>query len=169
MYRLSHDDGTWQEIQDSWSKQCHEEGEDFESYMPVTFPFLGDQIDVLKGHSDSGIYGLKDEGDEPCAIMFVNGANIPGFTGKVLRIRNLIVAPKYDFGDYNEEEYAKLLASVFSGILDLAENQIVCENIKFHSRTAAEAQFFKRFGDELEKSKVFSQISFKGAWLIINK
>lgn len=169
MKRLSHKDGSWQKVQDQWAKQCRDHDEDFESYMPVTLPTLAEQIDICQGQKWTGVFGYQDGGGEFEAVCWLNGAYLPKFSGRVLRVRHLTLSPKYDFGAYTADLYAKLLTDVFESVLDVSNSTLECPHLKFHFRSPADLALFREFATDLNKSSRFSKVEMTGSWLFVNK
>ncbi|MDO6478247.1 hypothetical protein [Shimia thalassica] len=169
MKRLLHVDGSWADLLSKWSKQCHEFDEDFESYMSSTLPMLAEQIEICRKDKWSGVYSVEDSDNNYEAICFLNGAFIPKFTGRVLRLRHLILAPKYDFGDYSEDEYAALLAKVFESVLSLSDSELPCEHVKIHFRSPADVAIFREFAENLEDGSHFKGVKMIGSWLFVSK
>lgn len=169
MKRLSHHDGSWTELQDKWARQCHDFDEDFVSYVPTAIPMLGEQIEACASDKWSGVYAVTDEHGEYEAICFLNGAFIPKFTGRVLRVRHLILAPKYDFGDYSEDQYAKLLANVFDSVLEISDSNLSCPHVKVHFRSPADVAIFRDFATKLDKLSHFLSVKMVGSWLFVSK
>lgn len=169
MRQLYHEDGSWKELQQEWSKQCHDLGEDFESYMSATIPMLADQIELCARDKWSDVFSVIGEDGSHDAICFLNGAFIPDFKGRVLRVRNLILAPKHDFANFSEEEYAKLLSGVFENVLRTSDSKLPCPHIKFHFRSPADVSIFRKFAEYLNEESHFSSVKMVGAWLFVSK
>lgn len=169
MKRLSLEDGSWQEVLDQWSKQCHEYEEDFEGFLHQTLPMLETQIGDCRGNRNTGVYSHTGETKEHQAICFLNGSFIPGFSGRVLRVRHLILAPKYDFGDYTRDEYAALLSAIFEDVLRVSDSEISCPNVKIHFRSPADVALYREFAKNLNEGSRFSSVKMQGAWLYISK
>ncbi len=169
MRRFSHEDGSWSEFLDNWKRQCHDFGEDFSSYVPTTLPILAQQIEDCVNDKWSGVYGVQNSEEEYEAVCFLNGAYIPNFTGRVLRVRHLILAPKYDFGDYSEDEYARLLSTVFEGVLQESDSNLECQHVKIHFRSPADVAIFRNFGEKLNNLSHFSSVKMVGSWLFVSK
>lgn len=167
--QLFHNDGSWQALQDEWAKQCHDFDEDFSSYMPSTIPMLAEQIDVCSSDKWSGVFAKLNAQGEHQAICFANAAFIPKFSGRVLRIRNLILSPRFDFGSFSEEDYALLLTDIFQDILALSDSELKCPHVKFHFRSPADLALFQRFAAEMSKFGQFSEIKMVGSWLFVSK
>lgn len=169
MKRLQHSDGSWSAVLDEWSAQCHNFGEDFESYMPATLPMLAEQISIAPSGPSTGVYASFDDIGSCRAICLLNGAFIPKFSGRVLRVRHLILSPKYDFEDYSAEDYASLLAAVFEDVLSVSDGEIKCNHVKFHFRSPADVALFRDFAALLNEKEHFSAVKMIGAWLFVSK
>ncbi len=169
MKRLLHSDGSRGELLDNWRHQCHEFDEDFETFTPATIPSLGEQIEVCANERWSGVYAVENEKGEVDAVCFLNGAFIPKFTGRVLRVRHLILAPKYDFGDYSQEQYASLLSNVFESVLKMSDSQLPCSHVKVHFRSPADVALFRDFAPNLNEGSHFSSVKMVGSWLFVTK
>lgn len=169
MRQLFHDDGSWNELQQEWSKQCHDAGEDFESYMSATMPMLAEQIELCEKEKWSGVFASPAADGSHDAICFLNGAFIPDFKGRVLRVRHLILAPKYDYDDSIEEDYAKLLSRIFENVLTISDSELKCDHVKFHFRSPADVRLFRKFAEFLNEKSHFSSVKMVGAWLFVSK
>lgn len=169
MKRFSHMDSSWGDLLDDWTRQCHNFGEDFSSYMPTTLPLLAEQIEDCVNDKWSGVYGIQNKDEEYEAICFLNGAFIPKYTGRVLRVRHLILAPKYDFGDYSADDYARLLSMVFEEVLKESDSNLECPHVKIHFRSPADVAIFRDFGHHLNKTDSFSSVKMVGSWLLVSK
>ncbi len=169
MKRLSHSDGSWSDLLEKWRHQCHEFDEDFISYTPATIPSLGEQIETCSKDRWSGVYAVESDAGDYDAVCFLNGAFIPKFTGRVLRVRHLILAPKYDFGDYSQEQYASLLSNVFESVLKMSDSELPCPHIKVHFRSPADVALFREFAPNLNETSQFSSVNMVGSWLFVSK
>ena len=169
MNKLSHVGGSWSSLLTEWQAQCHDFGEDFETFLPVTLPMLAEQVHQCESEPHSGVFAHV--GDDGCtdAVLFANGAFIPGYSHRVLRVRHLLLAPKYDFKDFSEVEFAALLTNVFMSILELSNTDIVCGSIKIHLRSPAEIALFREFSDIVDRADLFSSVKMVGAWLMVTK
>jgi hypothetical protein len=168
MKRLSHVDGSWGRLLAQWSRECHECDEDFESYLPETLKLLGGLVEQTEGQRWDGVFAFEEDGSME-GICFVNGAFIPDYSGRVLRVRHVILSPKNDFGEYDEEHFAKKLGTLFERILEVSESEIPCPHLKFHFRSPADVALFQKFSLILTKSDHFSSVKMKGAWLMLTK
>lgn len=168
MKRLSHVDGSWGELLAQWSRECNEYQEDLENYLPETMKLLGNLVEQTEGQRWDGVFVLE-EGGVFEGICFVNGAFIPGFAGRVLRVRHIILSPKYDFGEYDETHFAAKLGNLFERILKLSEAALPCEHLKFHFRSPADVALFRKFSSILSDSEHFLTVQMKGAWLMLTR
>lgn len=169
MIELKHNDGTWQNLISEWSKQCSDYEQDFESYMSVTLPFLSEQITKLAGNLRSGVFASISKEKEHTAICWCNSTLMPGFDGMVLRVRHLVLSPRYDFEDYEERVYGEALTQVFSGIYEMSCKKFDSPHIKIHFRSPADVAIFGQFASNLHDFGRFSDVSMVGSWLTVTK
>jgi len=163
---LKADDGSWAALKEAWKVQCGQFEEDFDGYAPAAFA----ELDAATAHPDDSytVYGLINEGTgEFDAVCSVNWTYLPGYVGKVLRVRNLLFAPKFDFGEFEVSDYATVLTRVFARAVTLAIGARPSRHIKFHLRSPVERQFFALAGSELDTLEEFKTVKIRGAWLYI--
>jgi hypothetical protein len=168
MKRLSHIDGTWGDLLTQWSRQCHDLQEDFEGYLPETMKLLGSLVEQTEQQRWDGVFAYEED-HQIEGICFVNGAFIPGYSGRVLRVRHIILSPKNDFGEYDEEHFARVLGAIFERVLQLSEGSIPCQHLKFHFRSPADVALFRKFSSILPEGDRFSSVQMKGAWLMLTR
>ena len=84
-------------------------------------------------------------------------------------MRHLTLSPKYDFGDFSADSYAKVLTEVFESVLLTSDTEIKCPHVKFHFRSPADLELFRNFATDLNKSERFSKVEMVGSWLFVNK
>ena len=100
----------------------------------------------------------------------LNVALLPGFDGKVLRVRHIVHSPKYDFDDtVGVDDYASFLVDIFLGVFSISYTEMPAPYIKFHFRSPAERSFFSEFKKALEVKDHFKAIEMRGSWLYIKK
>jgi hypothetical protein len=116
----------------------------------------------------AGAYALK-VGGRYQAICQANSTRLPGYAGRVLRVRHIVLAPAFDFGDYSVKDYSRVLVSLFTCIYALSRKGLPSAHIKFHLASPADLQFFSMMGNALGKVDVFKSVEMKGAWLYITK
>lgn len=160
-------DGSWAELKDRWQGECEQFGEDFEQYAITAWPVLDELANADK--ADAGVFALKCDEGKFHAVCQANSTHLPGYTGKVLRIRHLLMAPYYDFGDYSIEEYSAVLAKMFARTIVLSIDRLPSRHIKFHLRSPSDRTIFSIVGERLDGSDIFSSVEVKGAWLYMTK
>lgn len=166
--RLSDEDGSWQSFLSDWEAQCERLDEDFESYLFSAIDIVKDlAAPPLQTHS--GVYAIKDADGVFLLMCQLNAAHLPGYTGRVLRVRQLCFAPMYDVGELDLEHYAQALVALFYEIVTLSKKDMPAAHIKFHLRSPNDRLFFTALGSALMRSGEFSSVVMRGAWLYISK
>lgn len=166
--RLRSADKSWSQFQDDWSAQCDEVGDDFDSYGAAPISMIR-QFAENDSESEWAI-GLYDKSRKKffassCAILTTQ----KGFTGKVLRIREVVVCPLLDYGNLPETEYVDTLIHLLNGAVKLSESGLRAKHIKMHLRSPADAVFFRAVGTSLDSKGVFAATEAHGAWLSFTK
>lgn len=170
MKRLEHNDGSWNELQQDWKKSCSKYGEEYANYTPTTMQLLAAEIENCSNDRWSGVYASIEVGkNHHEALAFLNAAHIPGYVGRVLRVRHLQASPEFDLGVYSAEQYANMLGRVFHGIMHVSDVILPCPHVKVHFRSPADAALFSTVAEDLEASGNFSDVKTVGAWLYISK
>jgi hypothetical protein len=165
--RLSASDGTWAKFLTDWEAQCAEYTEDFAYYLTGPIATVRDLAEGA-AQKDASVFGMHD-GSRYCAMFQVNTALLPGYTGRVLRVRMLYLSPHYDLGDTAVDDYSTILVDLFSQIVVLSNTTMQALHIKFHLRSPADRQFFALLGGSLGSAGVFTKVDHRGAWLYITK
>jgi hypothetical protein len=165
--RLTTADNSWEDFIEDWKRQCEVQGEDFSLYETGPIQVVRDLAEA-QPQEEARVYGLK-RGKHFNAMCQVNRTFLPGYTGKVLRVRMMYLSPYYDYGDYPVEEYTEILISLFINIAELSYGEMESPHIKFHLRSPADRQFFAMLGAKLDKFSGFSSVALRGAWLYITK
>jgi hypothetical protein len=166
--RLRSADTSWRQFQDDWSAQCEEVGDDFESYGAAPISLIRQ---IAENDSDTEwAIGLFDPARErffasACAIL----ATQKGYSGKVLRIREVVVCPLLDNGKLPENEYIDTLTDLLNCAVKLSESELVAEHIKMHLRSPEDAKFFRTLGRRLDSKDVFAATEVHGAWISVTK
>lgn len=169
MQKLSHLDRSWSDLLSQWSDQCHSFGEDFQSFVPETIDLLGNLVEQSAQSKWDGVYGLRDDKGDFQAVCFVNPAFIPNFSGRVLRVRHVLLPPRSDLGEFDADWHGRTLGEIFERIIELSDDTLPCPHVKFHFRSPADLALFQRVKEELLKSDHFSDVRTVGAWLILTK
>ena len=164
-----HTDHTWARMTGEWQKQCHKYGEDFSYYIDATMSVLEKECESCLGNTDTGVFAIKFEDNNYAAIFWGNLTRQAGYEGKVFRVRDLILSPKFDFGEYNDEQYAKLLSHILSQIFYYSCDKLPSKHIKIHFRSRGDIAILKNYVKYLEEQKVFQGVRCRGAWIDIEK
>ena len=167
-FRLYERDGSWQRFLQDWRGQCSALGEDFDELYSVSPVQVVQDLTRGEPRTDAGVFALEDDSGFH-AICQVNCANLPGYIGKVLRVRMMYFSPSYDFGERSDEEYGQMLIHLISGIFSLSEDAMKAPHIKFHLRSPADRPFFMALGAKLDKTTAIKSVGTRGAWLYITK
>lgn len=164
--KLSTEDGSWDAVMDGWRGQCQAYEQDFDDFAVATFGVLAPL--AANGHEKAEVYGFFVE-NECWVVCEVNHTMLPGYEGYVLRVRNMTFAPKYDFGDFDVDAYAKVLTGLFGGVLALSHGVRRAPHIKFHLRSPADRTFFQALSEPLLAIPSFDSVAVRGAWLYVTK
>ena len=164
--RLQTNDDSFETFESDWMDQCQEVDEDFDSYAPAP-------LSVIRGFAENKsdkewAVTVKHDGRfmaAACAIRTMQ----KGFSGHVLRIREVTVCPLLDYGNLDENAYVDTLIGILNGALKLSESDLEANHIKLHLRSPADAVFFRAFGNTLDSKGVFAATEAHGAWLTISK
>jgi hypothetical protein len=164
--RLSAKDGTWDGLKQAWRAECEKFGEDFDNYALGTFAIL-DPL-ALEHSKKAGIFGLPD-GGSISALCQANCTPLPGHPKPVLRVRFMTFSPRFDFGDLEVTDYARVLVGMFFGIIALSQRVMAAKEVKFHLRSLADRQFFAALETPLSKVSSFKRVEVQGMWLYVTK
>ncbi|MEL7211619.1 MAG: hypothetical protein AAGK92_03085 [Pseudomonadota bacterium] len=166
--RISVENGEWNKLWTSWDEQCDSYGEKLDEYAVGSIAAIRPLANGGQT-SSSGVYGLVDE-QAVHSICQLNTALLPGYTGKVLRLRHLVLAPRFDYDDsVNLDEYVTVLSKMFAGAVEISGTEMLSDHIKLHLQSPADKEFFKLFQDKLRQFSVFNTVELRGAWLYISK
>lgn len=167
--RLNKADGSWDTFKKQWEQQCVTYDEEFENYASASLSTLEDECDDEAADSDSGVFALSDNHGVFHAACFLNSTFLKGWSGKVLRVRHLVLSPYYDFEDLELEKYAITLAHAFTAIIDVSNSELDSKHIKIHYRSPYDRTFFAAFALTMKSSKGFETVESKGMWLHLTK
>ncbi len=165
--RISRENGDWNKLWTSWDTICSEYGETFQD-------FASSSLEVLRPLAESpqtasaGVFALFD-GVSILAVCQLNVAFIKGYDKKVLRLRHLLLSPKYDYSDdITVEDYVNILSEMFAGTISCAKEELFAKHVKLHLQSPADREFFNKIQENLEQSATFSSVKMHGAWLYID-
>lgn len=166
--QISGSNGLWAEMLQQWEKECVGYGEAFEDYASASIPTLSD-LALAPERATARVYGLRRDGRFD-AIAQLNVGLLPGYDDKVVRVRHIVAAPRFDFDETHDiDAYGTLLAQMFAGGLKVSEGEMKAPYVKFHFRSPAERIFFQAFKDALKDSGVITDIEMRGSWLYVKK
>jgi hypothetical protein len=164
---VSDTDGSWQRLKEQWRAECTQFDEEFDAYASGTFSVL-DPL-AADGHPRCGIYALAGPDHSHPAFCQVNRTPLPGHPAPVVRVRMMTFSPKYDYGEFEIQEYAQILMGLFSGVIQLSDTIMESREIKFHLRSIADRQFFAALSAPLSSHRLFQAVEVKGMWLYVTK
>ncbi|OWQ95120.1 hypothetical protein [Sphingopyxis witflariensis] len=157
--------GTWGLFETDWRAQCEAFGEDFDQYAVGSLPVL--RAIATESPKDAGVFALRGDDGSYAAIAQVNSTLLPGYEGKVLRVRHLLLSPTLDYGELSLEDYANIMGRMFSRTVYLAASEMPSAHVKFHLRSPADRQFFSSALSMLKDFAIFSSVAMRGAWLYL--
>lgn len=158
----------WAEIVLQWEAQSSSYSENFADHAPASMPVL-EELAVSAPLRGAGVYSYTLKG-EVLAMLQANVALLPGYTGKVLRVRHIVLSPKFEFDDSIEvNDYGDALVGVFAGTIMLSMDGMIAPHVKFHLRSPAERMFGEEFTKVLQDSTVFKDCAMKGSWIYLSK
>ncbi|MDE0696146.1 MAG: hypothetical protein OXH76_09985 [Boseongicola sp.] len=168
MERVSLADGSWTRLCHQWEHECDSFGEAFDEFTPASFSVLDD---LARGtpFANAGVFAASNDNDY-VAAFHANVAFLPNYEGKVLRIRHIVFAPRYDLDpNMKMEDYAGILVAVFAGAIILSNDVMAAPHIKFHLRSPVERQYGDLFTKALNVHEVFKEATMQGAWIYVSK
>lgn len=162
----SADNNVWNHVKSCWRNQCEDLDEDFDFYAQFSMSVLDDlALSPSKNAKVFVLYRESNEKKEPLVIFQANSTHLPGFDGRVLRIRHMVMSPNYDYGDVNKEEYKEILAETFAQATALAGSELESKHVKFHFRTPSDLYFFREMRPSLEEEEEIKDVKAYGAWI----
>ncbi|WP_339077708.1 hypothetical protein QQM41_03455 [Acetobacter sp. AC2005] len=162
----SADNNVWNHVKSCWRGQCEDFGEEFETYAQASMSVLDSlAYTPSKNAKVYVLYKTEAEQKEPLVAFQANVAFLPGFDGKVLRIRHIVMSPKYDYGEMEETGYTNILVETFSRATALGYGELEAKHVKFHFKTPADLYFFRAMCPSLDEEKEFRDVKAYGAWI----
>ena len=158
----------WAKLVLDWEAECAEFGENFDDYAVASLPVLR-ELACAPPRRDAAVFGSVSS-EKLDVVCQANSSYLPGYTGKVLRIRHIVLSPRHDYSEeFTLDDYCSTLVGVFSGALDLADGEMMSDHVKFHLKSPAERAFGKAFTDVLKDHKAFTDVAIKGSWIYLSK
>lgn len=97
-------------------------------------------------------------------IMHINTARLPGTSGITLRVLWGLLSPKYDEGDFSENDLSEALSGMIMGILDLSHGSMKADHIKIHMISTYDRGIFSGIGMILKALGHIKNAEFRGNW-----
>ncbi|MBZ6377358.1 hypothetical protein B5C34_05330 [Pacificimonas flava] len=169
---LNQNDGSWKSFRENWEQQCEQLDENPDSYAPDAFSAIRTCLETpVMQSSDrkSQAVSLVDSDEQHMVAAVLHWHPAPGVKGHILKVRQLTVCPRLDFGELDEDFYADVLVELTSRVYKLSENELPATEIRFHLRSPADKVYFAAFGKKIDGENVFEQVKHHGAWLHIVK
>jgi hypothetical protein len=154
---------------ESWQKESQELGEDFDAYSAIPVEVFKQIMDQDAAHT--GLYAALAEDGSYGAVCMLNHANIPGYVGPVLRVRHILLSPKFDLGDWTVQDYVEVLFAILNGVISRSETdaKLRANHVKFHTRSPADMSYFAALGRALGGAKAYASVHMRGTWLYITR
>lgn len=169
LQRVSLSDGSWYDLYRQWESECDGFEEDFAEFAPASLPVL-DELARGTQLANAGVFAYRDDSENFLATCQVNVCLLPGYDGKVLRVRHILVSPQHEFdADMEIETYIRTLTGVFVGAIGLSVDGMPSQHVKFHLRSPAERHFGHMFTEALEGHEAFSGVAMRGSWIYLSK
>ena len=156
----------WDKLVLDWEAECDEFSESFDEYAMASLPVLRD-LACGAPRKDAAVFGLKTE-NKFDVVCQANSSLLPRYDGKVLRIRHIVLSPRFDFA-MTLDEYSETLVGVFAGVLSLAYGEMASDHVKFHLKSPAERAFGEAFTAALKNHDAFTEVAMKGSWIYLSK
>lgn len=164
--RLRTCDDSLAKFEEEWSDQCNQVEDCYTSY--ATAPLSVIRAMAEEDNDKEWAIGIEHDGRFMAAACAIRAAQ-KGYSGHVLRIREVTVCPLLDYGKLDENAYSGTLIGILNGALKLSESDLKADHIKLHLRSPADSVFFRAFGNTLDSKGVFAATEAHGAWLTVSK
>lgn len=166
--RVSHENGLWAKLLTQWEAEATGFEENFSDYAPDALSVLRPLAEETQV-KNAGVYAVCDD-SHYSLLCQLNAAFLPGYDGKVLRVRHIVHSPRFDYdADLTIDDYATVLADLFIGVFDASGAEMPAPYVKFHFRSPAERSFFDNLKDLLGRHDAFASVEMRGSWLYIGK
>lgn len=166
--RVSNENGHWQKLMQQWSDQCETFLEALDDYAVASLPALRPLAESAQV-STAGVYSVLVEG-KYLGVCQLNAAFLPGYDGRVLRVRHIVHCPEFDFSEQiTLEDYVNFLTNILVGVFEISAQEMQAPYIKFHFKSPAERAFFEHLKTSIESLPLIDKVEMKGSWLYIKK
>lgn len=153
----------------AWKAECEALGEDFETYSAIPVAIFNEIME--RDAAKTGLYVAQADDGSFGAVCMVNHARIPGYVGPVLRVRHILLSPRFDLGEWEISDYVEVIFAILNGVIERSEKdaKLKANHIKLHARSPSDMQFLQALGTALGKANVYASVQVKGTWLYITK
>ena len=167
--KLKTNDGSWENFVKDWHSQCETTGNDFTEYFEdsATFQLLEKQCEELQEIPIGGVFSMYDDHGVHTAVCFASGGLTNRIPGEFLRVRHIMIAPKFDADEVRFDDYIMKYAEILSEIVELSKTQIKCPKVKIHFKSRSEMEPIREVMRKLEEESVISSSSSHGLWIVI--
>jgi hypothetical protein len=168
--RIGQNGTSYDDLIASWAAETEALGEDFDTYSAV--PVSVFQQIMEKDADNTGLFAVRDAADSSfAAVCMLNHAHLSNYDGPVLRVRHILLSPKFDLGDMEIMDYVDVLFAILNGVITHSEMDAKMKgnHIKFHARSPADMTYFSALGQALGSAQVYASVQMKGAWLYITR
>lgn len=162
---LSNEDGSFELLLNEWERECNYYGEEFSEYAAPHIEHARKICAETPRDPRYGIYGIDIDGRHEC-ICHVNVANLPGTTGKTLRVVWVLLAPRYDHGDVSAQAIGALAGDLLNGSLDVAK-EAGATAIKLHLSGIGDYSYFAGVVHGIGRT-IPLEFAIRGNWLHIS-
>lgn len=169
LVRADCDTNVFSDLERQWAEQCEQLGENYEDFSTVYIEHARGIVDGKLNTDKLAIYVLQTSQGAVECLAHINVAPLPRTTGRTLRIRSILFAPKYDYLDIQPEIYAHLGAELIENALYLAsgeeDERMAAEHVKICLTNSFDRAAMAPLATRLGNSKALSDVSFRGNWL----
>lgn len=165
-------DGSWDRFEQDWRNQCQKGDSEFDEYAPTSLRLFKGVVDgtgaSLGPLNTSVIAALWDNDTEHYYLAaLLNRAGLPGWDGRVLRVREMTVSPLIDCDMAAVAMYPDVIIGILNGVFHLAGTSLGADHIHMNLRSPADKAFFAAFGTAFGASGVATKVETKGSWLYV--
>jgi hypothetical protein len=151
-----------------WDAECRAHGELFADFDPPHISHARSIVSEPVPDKKYGIFALDSDGRVD-AIMHVNRANLPRTKGFTLRVNWVMLAPRFEFSEVSESDFARIAADIIYGSLLVSEKEMKCENVKIRMANLVDRKFFLAFEQAFQRQPEFSYVGLQGGWFHLSR
>jgi len=157
------------ELERQWSEQCDNLGESYDEFSSVHIEHARGIVGGKLNTDRLAIYALTGESGAIECMAHLNVAPLPKTIGMTLRIRSILLAPKYDYGDIVPEKLAYLASILFDQAMYVAsgkeDERMAASHVKVHMTGLGDRAMFGSVFGALEDVEYLSNVAVRGNWL----